>query len=662
MQHRALATLVVTLALFARAAEPDKAQVVNIGSFSSAQRKDNRPRDLWRWYMHGVVDHFATPVPWEDLLPADSPAARRLVKNRPIDTPYKKVTGTAVRCPGSTRVDFPKPLPIDMAQARGKRIRLFVWLEGVDAGARNNCWHGPDMRVTIRDAKGRPLASREGYFQTQRTYPYHCYYTETFVPKQAAGVHVAVYNKFCGVAYFSALSWEFVGKANTYSNDEKQDPETGSLAFNPLYQEMPYHLKWGHGYRYPWRFVLGKDAGLVGQPYNITTHEGFRRYYVEEAKTEPEHMNHAILYMQQMYRVGTAKKMLPPLEPGWLENFARILIDDQDPETGYWHDGTDLSLGLTFHLCDMHFRYLGVTHRDRPPRTYLGQDLGLKRVPRADRIIRTTLRQQSSYVDKAGIRRRAAWNTKAYRFTTEPDKYAEKCYLATTWDAIYLLQLAANYVDDAGKAEVYEAIKASFRYVLRFNVLENGVYKQHDTDKHPTNGNYMGGIMQDSNWLDRKLLPDLPPPSAKVTQTGAAATVTWATPGAEQNSLRIYGAPPGTLGKDLNATHLVGIIHRTGKRVWEMDPFLAVQHIRRAASERWGSGMNLPSADHWRGKKYLPWKLRQIAYDAKWSLPHTNNAQPLRLPRAPGIALYVSTANWYGEESVPVPVAVDGGN
>ena len=26
------------------------------------------------------------------------------------------------------------------------------------------------------------------------------------------------------------------------------------------------------------------------------------------------------------------------------------------------------------------------------------------------------------------------------------------------------------------------------------------------------------------------------------------------------------------------------------------------------------------------------------------------------------VRLYISAANWYGEESVPVPVAVDGGN
>jgi len=87
-----------------------------------------------------------------------------------------------------------------------------------------------------------------------------------------------------------------------------------------------------------------------------------------------------------------------------------------------------------------------------------------------------------------------------------------------------------------------------------------------------------------------------------------------------------------------------------------MDPFLAVQKIRRAMSDRWGSSMELPDAGNWRGKYYLPWKLRQIHYP----IPHTEDLEPLTL-RIDGLGskrVYVSAATWYGEESPLAAVQV----
>ena len=80
-----------------------------------------------------------------------------------------------------------------------------------------------------------------------------------FVAKKAAGLYLVLYNRFRGTAWFSNVSWEPIIKANTYTYDERQDPHTGSLAKNVMYDEMPYHLKY-HALaatRYQWRFVLG---------------------------------------------------------------------------------------------------------------------------------------------------------------------------------------------------------------------------------------------------------------------------------------------------------------------------------------------------------------------------------------------------------------------
>ncbi len=624
----------------------------------SGDRRTGRPKDLWVYYMHGVVDHYAHAVEWKELFGPEQKPKSYLVSDQTIDTPYKKSTLPALRLVKSESIDPARPLPMEMAKVRGQTVRIFMWLKGEDVGARDNCWHAPGMIVRIRDGKGRMLSEKDGYFQTLRTYPWHCYYTEVFVPKEAEGVYLRLFGKSHGKAYFSSPSWEVVTPENTYSVDERQDPYTGSLAFNPKYDEMPYHLKHGtlEAFRYPWRFVLGSKIGLIGQPYDITTKEGFRKYYFEKAKREPEHMNHGILYMGSMYRGGMAKNVLPPMEEGWLENFGKILIEDQDPKTGFWHDGTALSLGLTFHLCDMHFRYYDVPRTDREAVVQSGMDLGLKKIPRADAIIRTVFRQQSTWTDPQGRRGKAAWNWPAYRYTETPDAFKEKCYLGSTWDAINLIRRASNYVGDDLKKQVEASVKDAFYYVLYACVLDDGIFKQRDTDEHPTGANYMGHIMEDSAWLERKITDRMPAPRVVVERKAGECQLTWQEPEGDQNSVRIYLAPNDVPADKITEKYLAGVIHRTGHRPREMDPFLAVQKIRQATCNRWGGTMVLPSADNYRGQKYLPWKLRQINYPLAFS----NDAQPLALKESDlkGKNMFVSAADWYGEESRPVRVKI----
>ena len=629
-------------------------EVVNIGPWTQESRKTGREPDLWLHYMHGVVDHFAATVRWEDMLGPGQDGEHWLTDEHPIRTPFKESGLAAVRCRRSDAIDLAKPIPLDIRAVRGSRIRLFVWMKGEDVGARNNTWHCPSMVVICRDAAGKVLSSSDSHFKTQRTFPWHCYYTDRFVPEKAAGIYLRLFNKFHGVASFGALSWERVTDANTYSADEKQDPHTGSLAKNPLHDPLGYHLQCGFGFRYPWRFVLGEAIGMHGHTHDITTTEGLRRYYFEKAKKHPDEMNHAVLYLQSLYRNGTSHGLLPPMGKGWLESLADILIDDQDPETGFWHDGKSLSLGLTFHLCDMHFRYYGIPRADREDLIYPGQDLGLRRVPRAERIVRTALRQQSTWVDENGERRRAAWNRAAYGYTTDPDKSGQKCYLGSTWDAIYLLRLASRYVEADLQEEVYDAVRDAFDYVLRHMVYDDGTFRQHDTDPHPTSGEYLGGIMRDVSWLERRVLEEIAAPELDVDTGAGGLRVTWRQPVGPQNSVRLYAVPTEAHGAAVDHSALVGIIQRRGGRAHEMDPFLAVWKIRRATAERWGGTGDLPPAESWRGRKYLPWKLRQVRHP----LAQSNDMAPLMLPEdtTKGKVLYASAATWYGEESRPIRI------
>ncbi len=129
------------------------AEVTNLGSWTSETRKQDRDAELWRHYQHGVVDHFATPFRFEDLLGPDQSPDKWLDRDQPVDNPYKESTQAAVRCAGSDSIELARPVPLPIEQVRGKRIRIFFWMKGEDAGAKNNTWHCPDMDVIIRDAR-----------------------------------------------------------------------------------------------------------------------------------------------------------------------------------------------------------------------------------------------------------------------------------------------------------------------------------------------------------------------------------------------------------------------------------------------------------------------------------------------------------------------------
>jgi hypothetical protein len=576
-----------------------------------------------------------------------------LIVEQAIDTPFRRAAAPTISLVGESAVATSRPLPIDMDKVRGGKIRIFIWMKGEDAGARNNDWHCPSMIVVMKDRGGRVLSSVDPWFKTQRTFPWHCYYTDCFVPEDAAGVHLRFYNKFNGIASFAMPSWEIISEHNTYSANEKQDPYTGSCAFNPIYDPMPYHLDSLRGTlnadRYKWRFVLGDKIGLVGQPYDITTKEGFRRYYFEEAKKEPDHMNHAIMFMGSLYRAGMEKNLLPPMEEGWLENFAGILINDQDPKTGFWHDGKSLSLGLTFHLVDMHFRYRDVPRADREDRLFPAHDVGLKRIPYAENIIRSVLRSQSTWVDETGARLRAAWGRAAYRYTEMPDQWPGRCDLGTTWDAINLIRRASNYVDADLRRTVDDAVKDAFHYLLRTNVYDDGTFRQSDLQNTPTGSAYMEHIMEDAAWLERKTDSGIPSPKVTVERLDHAVRLNWHKPEGKQNSVRIYAASRGTPRQSIDESFLVGIIHLTGNKIYEMDPFPACMKIRHAMHRRWGTPLELPPPGEWRGERYLPWKLRKI----KTPLPFSVNAGSLFLDTGniEDKDLYYSACTWYGEET-----------
>lgn len=632
-----------------------------VPSFSPYQptpddRIENRPPELWRYYMHGVVDYFAQPI---DLLPLLDGKARDkwVVNDRPIDNPFFKSDAAALRVNGGQELTLPKPLPIDLDAARGKTIRVFCWTSGENIGRENspNSYsEPPSMVLILKNRAGKTLATTTSMTGSTGTFPWHCYHKDVFVPGETASIHAKFYNRYGGPAFFSNVSWEL--DPPKYANNDRQDPITGSWASNPYHDQMNMQFRFIPGYnvtRYKWRFFEGPAVGMVAQSYNIATLDGLRRYFHEKVKSDNDHMNHSLMYFASRYHFGKAHDLLPQtMDEQWLAELARLVIEDQDEATGYWGTAHDpLSMGITFHFVEGLFSYYGYDRiRDSEEFRNDRRHVGVLEIPRADRIIQTTLAMQSTYTNERGEETLAGWPRIAYDYTTTPNASEQRASLAVTNNAIDLMRRCEPFVDEALRRRVYDSIRAGVHYVMTHCVQEDGVWRQEDTASAPTVNHYMPRILSASFYLERVPRPELPPPTLKVTRVADdRLSVAWLDPDGEHNSVRLFALPEGAAFDRADVSDLIGIIHRRGDKIAERDPFIVIRQMEAGAKQRWGKG--------WPNKVYVDEKTRKVPDD----LPYTvNNEELILRGDLKNKRVYAVAATWYGEESPPTVVAVPG--
>ena len=144
----------------------------------------------------------------------------------------------------------------------------------------------------------------------------------------------------------------------------------------------------------------------------------------------------------------------------------------------------------------MHFRYYELARSDRPDIIKPGFAL-TQTVPRADEMISQTLKQQSSWIDPQGNRRKAGWNNSAYTFTLTPDKGKSRFAMGSTWDAVYLLRLAGRFAQNAEtRTQIYNAVKDAYYYFICNMVMPDGNIRLTDTSDNVSNS-YAGVLWQD---------------------------------------------------------------------------------------------------------------------------------------------------------------------
>jgi len=320
-------------------------------------------------------------------------------------------------------------------------------------------------------------------------------------------------------------------------------------------------------------------------------------------------------------------------------------LAEQDPDTGYWRTTHGLNMGLTFHYANMLFRHYSPKRFDQPLIRNSNFNIGVEYIPRAKKIIETTLGMQARKPNGE----LAAWSRSAYRFTTEPDGDDHKCDFGTTWDAIYLMRIACinPEVDDALREQVYQSIKSAFKYILENNILPDGNWLQRETYQYPTRSSYMFHLMEDSHWLEWRMNPaEISAPSGEIRDGRLHVAFL-----PEQTSIRVFSVPDEFDIADLDETKLIGVIQQTGHIPVEMDPFAGMKLIRDAGNTMWGISISMPDESDTSYNHYINWKIRKLPE----TLVYTVDSAPLDVSGVgKNCKIYITACSWYGEQSSAV--------
>lgn len=194
-----------------------------------------RPPELWKEYMHGIVPEKANRISIADIGKSNP----QLAKFISADNGHGGEPGVKIMRDSDLTVS----IPLELQLVRNGRIRLFYWCKAIKVGYGNG-WHAPWLVLIAKDGEGKLLVRHEAWFHTEGTYPWHCYYVELFLPKNTENFAIRFYTPN-GIAYFSDFVWETITDENTYDNNYKQDPNSGSLVLNVLYDQMPEHMTHG---------------------------------------------------------------------------------------------------------------------------------------------------------------------------------------------------------------------------------------------------------------------------------------------------------------------------------------------------------------------------------------------------------------------------------
>ncbi|MBN2452138.1 MAG: hypothetical protein JXR77_17260 [Lentisphaeria bacterium] len=646
-----------------------------------ADRFADRSVDVWQWYMHGIVDSFATPLSWEQLLSEGQLEGDWLDGDVLLrGCPYRASLMPSLRLDAGEGLLCGKALlgEDSLGELAGKTVRVFVWLSAEDTGQGGSLWSSaPRMDVFLVGLAGIAAFPYRGAMATRGSFPWHCYYRDVELPaagdltedaysevlkdgiKRSRGLYLRLENPVSGRAWFSVPSWEVVEKGTEATAERIQDPITGSAAPHSRLDELPVHLcsakVMHHGLvpGYAWQFLAGARGGAPNVP-PVLTREGFDTYLAGVARQDAHHMLNGLARLPEWYHAGTRFGLLPEHDEGWLAHVAEAMQAAQDAETGYW--GTlafPRSMAMTAAVVERMFGADAIVRSDREAVKLPWLSCGAAGIPRADAIVESVLRMQVTLPDSR--RSKGAWSRVAGNGVREQDLALDSaCSLAATADAVYLLRRCAASMPPATRTRIDRAVREAMAHVWQSCLQPNGLWKQVETDPGPRDAGSMGRLLDASPLLEHRVNPVVPPPEiAEIPPVRKGRIVIrWLKPADAAVALRVYVAPVGTDPGSLREDSLAAIIQKSDGDVRTMDPVAAALAMRKAARDPWGTTWSAGTGG------YTEWKLGLLPRRLPIALDSGPVTLTLAKPRESHV--FVCSVNGYGELSraVPVPIAV----
>ena len=651
-------------------------------------RGANRPR-MWRFFMNGVSDAKAYPVPWQALGIEDSKLDAAVV----IETSHKKSTLPTLLLKGGEKVAFEKPLiaPEMAYNLRGQILRFFVWIMAEETGKGADLWKGaPSIKLTLVDGSGNVTANVKSIFKTRGTYPWFCYHVDMQIPynytipikanteeaenaaegeqpaedenkqendddaslaailfsqgdeeeqpiSKDAGLYITLANPVSGKAWFSTLSWQRIPynyyMFNPAAREQRLDPETGSYAPNPDYDELPMHFFFGLAKNAKWNYLNGTKV----LP-DLTRKENFEKYLANIDKDWLA-MQYALPYLVPVFNNGKLLKTVDNFEEGWETTLANAITKLQDSRTGMWCVNGVPNIFVTEQIISNCFAAKPLSRKDwtSPEQTWKGLE-GME-LNNSNAIISTLV--SSMKPAKKG----AAWNDCIFQdLLKETSEGQTACDITATAAAARILRYAMANASPENVAEAEEALKHAWEYVNEYMILLNGLWKISSRDSGITSPGFMFKFLDATDWMTFRQGEDLLPVQVKSKlTTSGQMTLSW-TPEAPYVALRVFAAPLDVPIEKLNESHLVAILQPRTTSVTSMDPIFALRFLEASAKKTWGI---TPRTD---GATYLATKLARTPQ--KIQQFDKNQNVKLNIPAGKRkLNVHVAAVTAYGEMS-----------
>ncbi|MBO4345647.1 MAG: hypothetical protein J5833_07820 [Victivallales bacterium] len=652
-------------------------------------RGSNRPR-MWRFFMNGVSDGKGYPVPWQAL----GIEVGRLDTEAVLDISHKKSNLPALLLKGGETVSPTSPVitPEAIYSMRGQTLRFFVWIMADEAGKGVDLWKGaPTVKLTLVDGGGNVAATTKSVFKTRGTYPWFCYHLDMKVPfnytipvketaeadvaetgaegedaaegeaktesddsalnailmdfgdedeqpiSKDAGLYISLANPVSGKVWFSTLSWQRINPRDSMFNpatrDLRLDPETGSYAPNPDYDELPMHFFFGFAKHARWNFFHGTKV------LPDMTRKANLEKYLAGIDKDWLAMQYALPYLVTAYNNGKLLKTLDDFEEGWDATLAAAIKKLQDSRTGMWCVNGTPNIFVTEQIITNCFAAKPPVRKDWTPQEEAWKGLDGMELNYSDALIATIVSAMNP------AKKGAAWNDCAFQnLLKDTEEGRAICDMTATAAAARILRYAMANASEDSANQAQEALKHAWEYVSEYMILLNGLWKNSSLDSGVTIPGFMFKFLDATDWMTIRQGADMLPVQVKTKlTTSGQMTLSW-TPDAPFVALRVFAAPTDVTVEKLNESHVVAILQPRTTSVSKMDPLLALRFLTNAAKKTWGITPRTDGAD------YLAVKYARTSQ----KLQYFDKTQNVKFNIPVGkrkMNVYVAAVNAYGEMS-----------